>query len=141
MRRNFIFIFMIVGFVIQAQQRPPQRVVQRPPQSAMQRSTSGTVTSLKNLEFEQIQLSYVQTDRAIAILKTMGYTVVEFTAGSGAAGESNFKPVFTPNNPNLDSPGTLPIIIKIPDTQTNSLVERSVAKKALRSNEKQIYFQ
>ena len=71
MRRNFIFIFMIVGFVIQAQQRPPQRVVQRPPQSAMQRSTSGTVTSLKNLEFEQIQLSYVQTDRAIA---TVSYT-------------------------------------------------------------------
>ena len=137
-RRNLIFIFMIVGVVMQAQQRPPQSVTQRPPQSATQRSTSGNTASLKNLEFEQIQLSYVQTDRAIAILKTMGYTVVEFTAGAGAAGESNFRPVFTPNNPNLNAPGALPIIIKIPDTQTSSLVERSVAKKALRSNEKQI---
>ena len=94
-RRNFIFIFMIVGVGMQAQQRPPQSVTQRPPQSAMQRSTSGNTASLKNLEFEQIQLSYVQTDRAIAILKTMGYTVVEFTAGAGAAGESNFRPVLS----------------------------------------------
>ena len=49
---------------------------------------------LRDLEFEQIKLSYIQTDRALAVLKTLGYAVVEFRATKGeVAGESNFTPV------------------------------------------------
>ena len=39
-------------------------------------------------------------------------------------------------NSDLNAPGALPVIIKLPDTETISLVEKSVAKKALRSSER-----
>jgi len=114
MRRHFILL-LIFGF-IQGQQRP---------------SSSGNVTVLRDLEFEQIKLSYIQTDRALAVLKTLGYAVVEFKAGKGeVSGENNFTPVFSNKNTNLNAPGALPIIIKLPDSETISLVEKSTSKSS-----------
>ena len=114
MRRHFILL-LIFGF-IQGQQRP---------------SSSGNVTVLRDLEFEQIKLSYIQTDRALAVLKTLGYAVVEFKAGKGEVpGENNFTPVFSNKNTNLNAPGALPIIIKLPDSETISLVEKSTSKSS-----------
>jgi len=105
MRRHFILL-LIFGF-IQGQQRS---------------SSSGNVTALRDLEFEQIKLSYIQTDRALAVLKTLGYAVVEFRAGKGEiSGENNFTPVFSNKNTNLNAPGALPIIIKLPDSENISL--------------------
>ena len=83
MRRQFILLLIIFGF-IQGQQRS---------------SSSNNVSVLRDLEFEQIKLSYIQTDRALAVLKTVGYAVVEFRATKGeVAGESNFTPVFSNKN-------------------------------------------
>jgi len=114
MRRHFILL-LIFGF-IQGQQRS---------------SSSGNVTVLRDLEFEQIKLSYIQTDRALAVLKTLGYAVVEFKAGKGeVSGENNFTPVFSNKNTNLNAPGALPIIIKLPDSETISLVEKSTSKSS-----------
>ena len=49
--------------------------------------------SMKNLEYQVLKLSYVEVDRALAILKSMGYTVVEFKSGKGElAGEYSFAP-------------------------------------------------
>ena len=114
MRRPFILL-LIFGF-IQGQQRS---------------SSSGNVTVLRDLEFEQIKLSYIQTDRALAVLKTLGYAVVEFKAGKGEiSGENNFTPVFSNKNTNLNAPGALPIIIKLPDSENISLVEKSTSKSS-----------
>ena len=115
MRRHFILLIIIFGF-IQGQQSS---------------SSSGNVTVLRDLEFEQIKLSYIQTDRALAVLKTLGYAVVEFRAGKGEiSGENNFTPVFSNKNTNLNAPGALPIIIKLPDSETISLVEKSTSKSS-----------
>lgn len=114
MRRHFILL-LIFGF-IQGQQSS---------------SSSGNVTLLRDLEFEQIKLSYIQTDRALAVLKTLGYAVVEFRAGKGEiSGENNFTPVFSNKNTNLNAPGALPIIIKLPDSENISLVEKSTSKSS-----------
>ena len=119
MRRHFILLLIIFGF-IQGQQRS---------------SSSGNVTVLRDLEFEQIKLSYIQTDRALAVLKTLGYAVVEFRAGKGeVSGENNFTPVFSNKNTNLNAPGALPIIIKLPDSETISLVEKSTSKSSKKNS-------
>ena len=88
--------------------------------------TNASSNSLRDLDYEVVKLSYIQTDRALAILKTMDYTVVEYRQGKGEiSGENNFTPVFSRKIDNLNAPDALPIIIKIPDTETISLVEKS----------------
>ena len=87
------------------------------------------MSSFRDLDFEVVKLSYIQTDRALAILKTLGYAVVEFRAGKGEIpGENNFTPQFTNKANDLNAPDALPIIIKLPDTETVSLVEKSRTK-------------
>lgn len=81
--------------------------------------------TLKDLEFEIIKLSYIRTDRAVAILKSMGYVAIEFEAGKDQpSGERNYdlKQSQKINTDNI-SAKDLPIIIKIPETETVTLVE------------------
>ena len=102
---------------------------QRRSSSNFNPTSSNNAKSLRDLDYEVVKLSYIQTDRALAILKTMGYTVVEYRAGKGEiSGENNFTPVFSNKVDNLNAPGVLPVIIKIPDTQTISLVQKSTSK-------------
>tara|TARA_Y100000739_G_scaffold101310_1_gene86771 strand:- start:272 stop:2386 length:2115 start_codon:yes stop_codon:yes gene_type:complete len=114
-----------------SQQRPPsasRRPPARPPSSAS-RPPSANANALRDLDYEVVKLSYIQTDRALAILKTMGYTVVEYRASKGEiSGENNFTPNFSNNIDNLNAPGVLPVIIKMPDTETISLVSKTRAK-------------
>ena len=114
-----------------SQQRPPsasRRPPARPPSSAS-RPPSANANALRDLDYEVVKLSYIQTDRALAILKTMGYTVVEYRASKGeTSGENNFTPNFSNNIENLNAPGVLPVIIKMPDTETISLVSKTRAK-------------
>ncbi len=127
MIRNILYLIIIFS-VLWGQQRPPASAM-RSPTSVVQRPASGGMTSLRDLDYEVVKLSYIQTDRALAILKTMGYSVVEFKAGKGEInGENVFTPTFSNKNMNLNTPGALPVIIKLPDTETISLVEKSRAK-------------
>ena len=104
---------------------------QRQPVPTFNPSSSKNASTLRDLDYEVVKLSYIQTDRALAILKTMGYTVVEYRAGKGEiSGENNFTPIFSKKVDNLNAPGVLPVIIKIPDTQTISLVSKSTTKAA-----------
>ena len=128
MIRKIVYAIVIFS-IIWAQQRPPASATQRPPASATQPASGGKISSLRDLDFEVLKLSYIQTDRALAILKTLGYSVVEFKAAKGEIrGEFNFTPQFSNKNTNLNAPGALPIIIKLPDTETISLVEKSTSK-------------
>ena len=138
MIRKIVYAIVIFS-IIWAQQRPPTSATRRPPASATQRppasvtqrAPSRQATSMRDLDFEVLKLSYIQTDRALAILKTLGYSVVEFKAAKGEVrGEFNFTPQFSNKNTNLNAPGALPIIIKLPDTETISLVEKSTSKAA-----------
>ncbi len=138
MIRKIVYAIVIFS-IIWAQQRPPASATRRPPASATQRppasatqpASGGKISSLRDLDFEVLKLSYIQTDRALAILKTLGYSVVEFKAAKGEIrGEFNFTPQFSNKNTNLNAPGALPIIIKLPDTETISLVEKSTSKAA-----------
>ncbi len=130
MIRKIVYAIVIFS-IIWAQQRPPTSATQRPPASVTQRAPSRQATSMRDLDFEVLKLSYIQTDRALAILKTLGYSVVEFKAAKGEIrGEFNFTPQFSNKNKDLNAPGALPIIIKLPDTETISLVEKSTSKAA-----------
>ena len=89
--------------------------------------------SMKNLEYQVLKLSYVEVDRALAILKSMGYTVVEFKSGKGElAGEYSFAPSPSggKNINQLAIPPNLPVIIKVPDTETVSLLTQEKGKNA-----------
>ena len=141
MMRRYLPLLLIFITMISAQQRAntqrrpaasQQRpVAQRPQAKPPVRSASGKISSMRDLDFEVIKLSYIQTDRALAILKTMGYVVVEFKAGKGEiSGENNFTPSFSNRVTDLNAANALPVIIKLPDTETISLVEKSKAKSS-----------
>ena len=130
MMRKIIYFILILS-IVYSQQRPPAAATRRPPSNIVKRPAGGKMTSLRDLDYEVIKLSYIETDRAIAILKTIGYSVVEFKAGKGEiAGENNFTPQFSNKNMDINAPGTLPLIIKFPDTETISLVEKSKSKSS-----------
>lgn len=66
------------------------------------------------------QLSYIQADRAIAILKTLGYPVIEYTVEDGAAFQVGMERLF-----NEERSGDLmkrPLIIKLIDPESTSIV-------------------
>ena len=77
MIRKIVYAIVIFS-IIWAQQRPPTSATRRPPANVTQRAPSAQAVSLRDLDFEVLKLSYIQTDRALAILKTLGYSVVEF---------------------------------------------------------------
>ncbi|MGY8780433.1 MAG: type II secretion system protein GspD [Fidelibacterota bacterium] len=131
MIRRYFPLFLIIFSILSAQQRPPAAAQRRPPSNVVKRPAGGKMTSLRDLDFEVIKLSYIETDRALAILKTMGYSVVEFSAGKGEIpGENNFTPQFSNKNMDFNAPHALPIIIKFPDTETISLVKKSTSKSS-----------
>ncbi|MDP7121915.1 MAG: hypothetical protein QGH91_05600 [Candidatus Marinimicrobia bacterium] len=89
--------------------------------------------SMRDLEYQVVKLSYVEVDRALAILKTVGYTVVEFKSGKGElAGEYSFTPSVSSTLSIKEFPkkDVLPIIIKVPDTETVSLLTQEKGKSA-----------
>ncbi len=84
-----------------------QRIVSAP---NAERSTG------RDLGTRSMQLSYIQTDRALAILKALGYAVIEFSAQRG---ESVYDTLFTPTA----SLRELPVIVKMVDAAKTSLMD------------------
>ena len=143
MRRYLPLLFIFITIVnaqqrantqrrpVNTQQRP---VSQSPAAKSPKQVTSGGLSSMRDLDFEVLKLSYIQTDRALAILKTMGYAVVEYKSGKGEIdGEYNFTPTYTNKANNLNAVNALPIVIKLPDTETISLVKESKSKSTKKS--------
>jgi len=71
---------------------------------------------LLNLSFETYYLSYVVADRAIALLKTLGYSTVEYNQ---QAGESAYQSIYSP----LKQITRPPVIVKLIDSTKTSLME------------------
>lgn len=71
------------------------------------------------LAFQSYQLSYMQSDRVLGLLKSLGYASVEFTIGRG---ESIYQNVFTA----LPSLQKYPLVIKLLDSSKTSLMQPSL---------------
>jgi len=75
------------------------------------------VLEANQLSYEMYYLSYVIADRAIALLKALGYTTVEYNQ---QAGESSYQSIY---NPVKLGTGRPPIIVKLIDSTKTSLME------------------
>ncbi len=71
----------------------------------------------RSLAYQTYQLSYIESDRAIALLKALNYSTVEFNEGSG---ETLYDRIFVPNAPDQLR---LPIVIKMISASKTSLQE------------------
>ena len=71
----------------------------------------------ENIRQHMYQLSYVQADRALAVLKALGYATVEF---SQSPGETKYDTVFEPVRKGEMS---LPVIVKLIDSAKTSLMD------------------
>lgn len=129
MLKHFSLLIIFITLLMGQQQTPVRQPIRTQPiskQETPDRTETGSVLNLRDLEFELLKLSYIQTDRALGILKSIGYTVIEFDSRKGETTQEKY---FTPkssnkNIHNLNAPGILPVIIKIPDTENISMVEK-----------------
>ena len=74
---------------------------------------------VEDLAFEVYHLSYLQSDRALAVLKSLGYTTVEYTQQDG---ETLYDKIYAPV---LSARWHLPAIIKFIDATKTSLMDPS----------------
>ena len=75
----------------------------------------------RRLAYEVFQLSYIEADRAIALLKALEYTTFEF---NDTPGETVYDKIFTPN---FDKDKVhLPVVIKMVSASKTSLQESTV---------------
>lgn len=123
MNRKFLYLSFVILFLSAIRGQTPQH------------TTPSDGSSLRDLEFEVIKLSYIRTDRAVGILKSMGYIVIEFNAGKDdPAGERQYDPKQSKKiNINKIKPDELPIIIKLPETESVTLVAEENSKKSSKS--------
>jgi len=124
MRRTLLYTLLVILCFSAIQGQTPQR-----------KNTTIKGTPLRDLEYEVIKLSYIRTDRAVGILKSMGYIVIEFDTGKDdPAGERQYDPTQSKKiNINNIKPDELPIIIKLPDTDSVTLVTE---EKSIKSSKK-----
>jgi hypothetical protein len=73
--------------------------------------------SLQGLDYLVYPLSYIHADRAIALLKVLNYTTIEY---SDEDAESLSDKIFSPIQ---QGTGRLPIVVKIPDSTKTSLLD------------------
>ncbi len=77
------------------------------------------------IQYEMVQLSYIEVDRAAGVLKALGYAVVDFNA---IAGVNPKEVILEPSeiliqNGSIAQPGDLPIVIVMPETENITLLE------------------
>ncbi len=70
-----------------------------------------------DFEIEVIQLSYVQSDRVLGLLKALGYTTIEYTSERT---EGSYEHIFTPVQA---GEWALPAIVKLEDSSKTSLLQ------------------
>jgi general secretion pathway protein D len=74
---------------------------------------------IQDLAYQVYHLSYIQSDKALAILKSLGYTTVEFAE---QAGESIYERIYSPVQ---NGQWKLPVVVKLIDSSKTSLMEPS----------------
>ncbi len=101
-----------------AQANPDTAALEKAATDAQQANTARNDTlTIGDLRAETITLSYAEVDRALAVLKTLGYEVIDFNA---AASTIKGMQLIEPSKP--ADPKKLPIIMGLPSTAVTSLV-------------------
>lgn len=77
----------------------------------------------QDLAVGKISLSYIEADRCMAILKTLGYQTVEYNKGTPGSGKAE---IIAPSS--VVDPTKLPIVTSMPDTKSTDLVGGSKAQ-------------
>ena len=85
-------------------------------QEVTQIAQAPSPTEAKDLAYQIYYLSYVAADHAIALLKTMGYTTVEYNT---QAGENSYQSIYNP----IKLGTKPPIIVKLIDSSKTSLMD------------------
>lgn len=80
----------------------------------------GQGRELGELDLQVIQLSFTQIDRALGLLKALGYSVIEFTKEEG---DSVYDVIYKPQ---LEESWKPPLIIKLTDSPKTSLMDEFV---------------
>ena len=79
------------------------------------------IVDMQQLGYETYTLSYVDADRALGLLKVLGYTTVEYGLKEG---ESLYEKIYDPIQKGVGRP---PIIVKLIDSPKTSLMQEAVA--------------
>ncbi|MCH2665198.1 hypothetical protein MK139_12750 [bacterium] len=70
-----------------------------------------------DLDYQIYRLSYLQADRALALLKTIGYTTVEYSMSAGETANDRIYSTF------MSGQWKLPVVIKLIDATKSSLMD------------------
>jgi|GEM_PF-10382 len=102
------------GIVPNADMAKIEKLLNDAKASLREQNKAMTVADLKS---EVIKLSYIEPDRCVAILKTLGFQTIEYkSGGKGPAGHE----VWNPSNP-IDAT-KLPIVMAVPGSNATALV-------------------
>ncbi|HKC24517.1 MAG TPA: hypothetical protein VKF32_07225, partial [Thermoanaerobaculia bacterium] len=101
--------------------------------AATSAQVEGAAIDKRRLAYEVFQLSYVEPDRAIALLKALDYTTIEF---NDSPGETLYDKIFALNILDKDK-ARLPLVIKMISASKTSLQENTAETPSygLRGNE------
>lgn len=91
--------------------------------TAEQIFSAKTVSAQEEYAYEVYYCSYISSDRAVGMLKGLGYNVVEFSTSKGSLeNETFYQPIF-------DASISLPYIIKMLDAPKTSLMDPSPSEQ------------
>ncbi len=102
-----------------------EKVLEIVEQARQQADTARENLAFADLAIGHIKLSYIEADRAMAILKTMGYNCIEFKDSGKSVGKA--KLIEPATKPNTDK---LPVIVSMPASDGIDLVGGSKATKS-----------
>jgi general secretion pathway protein D len=105
--------------------RDIEKVVERVEEAVQARDKQQENLTFPELEIGRIKLSYVEADRAMALLKTMGYNTIEFKEAGKSVGKAKLiEPTSQPTTKDL------PIVVSVPFAEGMDLVGGSKATKS-----------
>ena len=113
-----IYVYGLEGHADEQRLNPDLPSIQASIQTMVQTIQREQQTlDVRDLGYEVYHLSYLQSDRALALLKALGYTAVEYTQ---QAGETLYDKIYAPTQ---NAQWRLPVIVKLIDATKTSLME------------------
>ncbi len=110
----------IAGTIVQGNTQKPMDLEPLKASLAQARKSLQThqeTLKVGDLAIETLRLSYIEPDRCLAVLKTLGYQVIEYKAGAKGPGRHQMI------NPDKKvDPKNLPVVVAVPGTDATQLV-------------------
>lgn len=117
-----IYVYGLESHAGKLQHNPDLPDIQAGIQALLQTiQTEQQTLGVQDIGYEVYHLSYLQSDRALALLKSLGYTTVEYTQ---QAGETLYDKIYAPVQ---SGQWRMPVIVKLIDATKTSLMDPSPA--------------